>query len=60
MSVLPAEKTERTKLERNLMVPETGIEPVRPLASKRRLCRHRIYSIKSNGYSRFILSKTKN
>ena len=28
-----------SKLERNLMVPETGIEPVRPLAGKRRILR---------------------
>ena len=39
MSVQPAENSERTKPEKNLMVPETGIEPVRPLAGKRRILR---------------------
>ena len=35
--VQPAEKSERTKPEKNLMVPEIGIEPIRPLSSKRRI-----------------------
>ena len=34
VSVQPAENSERTKPEKNLMVPETVIEPVRPLAGK--------------------------